>query len=299
MSFWNGEKLLEALPTLIEPFDARGVDCAAYTLSIGSEIYISPSEQATSTKEQTIRQLDPQEAFLIPAGQFAFLLTQEIVTMPAAAIGFISMKASIKFHGLVNVSGFHVDPGYKGRLVFAVYNAGPVPVHLKQGQACFLIWYADLNAPSERVKSGDPVLAIASSHINGISGELHSFESLSKKIKDVDKTLGERIHKIEVEGATYKIVAGIFLALAVTFVGGFIKDCATKLATSMTQAPAPSSSVNPPAPSASATPLAPPAPSPSASSPTPSGSASPLAPAPSAPSPAPRARTPAPPTRQP
>jgi len=42
--------------------------------------------------------------------------------------------------------------GYRGRLTFSVFNAGPVPIHLKRGQPIFLIWYASLDAkpPSRR-----------------------------------------------------------------------------------------------------------------------------------------------------
>ena len=58
-------------------------------------------------------------------GQFAFLLTDEIVEVPDSAMALISIKAKIKWRGLINVSGFHVDPGFKGRLIFSVYNAGP------------------------------------------------------------------------------------------------------------------------------------------------------------------------------
>jgi hypothetical protein len=40
-------------------------------------------------------------------------------------MAFISMRTAFKFKGLVNISGFHVDPGYKGKLIFAVFNASP------------------------------------------------------------------------------------------------------------------------------------------------------------------------------
>src|SRR5262245_26127654 len=139
MSFWSGEKLVEELPRLIDPYDEKQIDCAAYTLRIGDEVYISPSDSAEASSS-TRKKLDDSESFVIPPGQFAFLLTHERVRVPNTAVGFISMKARIKFRGLVNVSGFHVDPGYDGRLVFSVFNAGPSPVHLAQGDNCFLIW---------------------------------------------------------------------------------------------------------------------------------------------------------------
>lgn len=135
--FWSGETLHERLMQLIDPFTPDRVDCAAYTLSIGDEIYVSPNEQASDPTTVTVRKLEPGDAFTIPPGQFAFLLTEEVVSVPADALAFISIRAKSKFRGLVNVSGFHVDPGYQGQLTFAVFNAGPVPIHLKRGQPIF------------------------------------------------------------------------------------------------------------------------------------------------------------------
>ena len=42
--------------------------------------------------------------------------------------------------------GFHVDPGYEGRLVFAVFNAGSVPIVVKQEEPTFLLWYVSLDS---------------------------------------------------------------------------------------------------------------------------------------------------------
>jgi hypothetical protein len=98
---------------------------------VGREIFITPHIDEVYT--QTKRILDADEPFQIPPEQFAFILTEEKVTVPAEAMAFISMKATYKMQGLINVSGFHVDPGWDGPLIFAVFNAGPSPVHLQRG----------------------------------------------------------------------------------------------------------------------------------------------------------------------
>ena len=167
--FWSSDTLNERLTTLVDPFDPERVDCAAYTLSVGPEVYVSPNDQAADPTTVTVRQLAESEGFTIPPGQFAFLITEEIVTVPGDALAFISIRAKIKFRGLVNVSGFHVDPGYQGQLTFAVFNAGPVPIHLKQGQPIFLIWYASLDNEST-IKKNDPVqMGINTELITGIA----------------------------------------------------------------------------------------------------------------------------------
>jgi dCTP deaminase len=102
--FWSGETLGERLKTLIEPFVPDRQDCAAYTLSIGLEIYVSPNDQTADRTTVTVRKLSDSEALTIPSGPFAFLLTEEIVSVPADALAFISIRTKTKFRGLVNVS---------------------------------------------------------------------------------------------------------------------------------------------------------------------------------------------------
>ncbi|MDZ4819839.1 MAG: hypothetical protein SGJ20_12790 [Planctomycetota bacterium] len=154
----------------------------------------------------------------MPAGQFGFLLTEESVTVPATTMAFISIRAKYKFRGLVNVSGFHVDPAYKGRLIFAIFNAGPGPVHLSRGEECFLIWYADLDQPSKLpMKIGFD--SIPSELTGPIAGGLQSFAGLLSKISENDKKINDRVTAVEKEQAIVKwaaaLVIGILLTLGV------------------------------------------------------------------------------------
>lgn len=222
--FWSGETLSERLKPLIDPFVSERVDCAAYTLAIGPEVYVSPNDQTADPTTVTVRKLTEGEAFTIPPGQFAFLLTEEVVSIPADALAFISIRAKTKFRGLVNVSGFHVDPGYRGQLTFAVFNAGPVPIHLKRGQPIFLIWYASLDCETRFKKDGTVHRGIDPEIVTAVAGELQSFAGLSKKVKDVDKSLGDRIHAVEREQTYYRAIGAISLALVVGLTVAWLKD---------------------------------------------------------------------------
>lgn len=222
--FWSGETLKDRLTTLITPFDPDRVDCSAYTLSMGRELYVSPNDATEDPQSVTIRKLSDGEAFTIPPGQFAFLLTEEKVEIPDTALALISIKAKIKWRGLINVSGFHVDPGFRGRLIFSVYNAGPVPVHLRQGQPMFLIWYASLDAPTKLGRRQPVQESFPPDLISGISGELQSLAGMNKKIKDLDKTLTERVHALEREQSYYRSLALVIVLLVTAIVGTWIKD---------------------------------------------------------------------------
>ena len=131
--FWGGERLRDELGTLVSEFSPTRLDHASYRLRIGPEVYVSPTGEPGDPRNKPKTQLQQSEGFTVPAGQFGFILTEERIKVPEAAIAFISIRANYKFRGLVNVSGFHVDPNYEGRLLFSVFNAGPSPVHLVAG----------------------------------------------------------------------------------------------------------------------------------------------------------------------
>jgi dCTP deaminase len=208
--FWGGVRLKEELPDLITGYKESRIDRASYRLRVGPEVYVSPTGEPDDPRNKPKTQLKEGQGFTVPAGQFGFILTEESIKVPQGAIAFISMRAGYKFQGLVNVSGFHVDPNYDGRLVFSVFNAGPGPVHLSRGEECFLIFYADLDRPEEvGVKKG--YNAIPSSLTGPIAGGVQSFAALLSKINENDKKLTDRVNTLEREQAVVKWA----LALAV------------------------------------------------------------------------------------
>ncbi len=228
MSFWTSQHLERELSNLIsldsgDAIDAKRIDCNAITLTIGEDLYVSPYDDERDRHTRSVRQLKKNESFQIPSGQFSFLITEENIRVPTNAMAFISMKTTIKFLGLVNISGFHVDPGYSGKLVFSVFNAGPRPVHLKRGQDAFLVWFCSLAADSDNPAAPDSAKSydkdgqksISTATINPISGVVNSWDNLSEKVEK----LTERMHRIErlhsiVYFMLYTIpVAGIYFFL--------------------------------------------------------------------------------------
>jgi dCTP deaminase len=256
MTFWSGETIRQRLSTLIDKPDVNCIDGAAYALKVGPEYYVSPTEADSDRDTRTVKTLGAGEAFTIPAGRFALVLTEEIVTAPKNALGFFSIRSRVKWKGLVNVSGFHIDPGFSGRLTIAVYNAGPTPIHLRRGDPEFLIWFADLDAlASEKYarSSNEVRTQISTGVLNQSPGESESVPGLSAKIHSVDKTLQEEIHRVDKElrekisvvertNTRILITAGTLLSLlggvAITYLVSYIKPAAAPAssAASTTQA---------------------------------------------------------------
>ena len=202
MTFWGGSRLAVEGKKLgiVEPFDSDRIDCSAYELTLGAEAYVTP-KQGDDLRKNTKEMLSPPQSkkvggktrnkgggtVVIPPGQFALLLTEELISIPAQVMGFISLKLDPKFRGLINVSGFHVDPGFKGCLIFSVYNAGPSAIPLDRGDRLFQLWIADLSGDGfEKYKRTKPgFVGIPSDLISKVSRERHSLQALSDRVDDL------------------------------------------------------------------------------------------------------------------
>jgi dCTP deaminase len=182
--FWSSETLHGRLPRIVTPFDPEHVVSCAYELSLGSEVFITAEE--TSTK----RELQPGEQICIPPGQFANLLTAETLKMPADAIGLISIRFTLKQPGLVNISGFHVDPGYLGNLLFSVYNAGPSSAIISQGSPVFLLWLCDLNQTTGDIRRKPARTGITDAEVSHLQGEIATPQALAKRVDALEKRVG-------------------------------------------------------------------------------------------------------------
>ena len=221
MAFWGGDRIKREFaeaPQIVTPFDVAQIDCSSYRLRLGSQYFVTPDHDVKMRDSIRKDLAAPAEktgggAISIPPGQFAFLLTEEELAMPDTVMGFISMRAGFKMHGLINVSGFHVDPGFRGRLVFAVYNAGPATVNLARGEQLFLLWLADLDensSPEFNRRTKLPQLEIASDMISRVNYPIHSLQNLSKKIDSLESELKIFQRVIYIVSA---IVALVFAAL--------------------------------------------------------------------------------------
>ena len=209
MSFWNSEKLIDENKNrqqqnqkeLVSPFDEKCVEHGAYNLSLGPEAFITSGRKGIKQKIDSNKQ-----QIIIPPGQFGLLLTKETVAIPDNAIGFISIRFSIKQRGLVNVSGFHVDPGFVGCLKFAVYNAGSQNIVLSYGQRIFMLWLSELTDPTPDLYNGEHAnqSEITSEDVMRIQGEVASPAALKKRVDKLQNQLN----------LLWLLLIGLILALA-------------------------------------------------------------------------------------
>jgi len=224
MAFWSSQTLEEKAHKLIKgSLEQPVVDCNSLRLRVGEEIFVTP--QLEEANKVTKRRLANGEAFNIPPQQFAFIMTEEQVCIPTDAMAFISMRATFKMLGLVNVSGFHVDPGWDGKLTFAVFNSGPTPVMLERGQSVFLMWCASLDHPSEKHKTKPGSNTIEPERLSALMTESDSLYQLNQRLleesnarKSASEDMNKRLHTVEKTMVAMKVRNAIALTALVGIV---------------------------------------------------------------------------------
>lgn len=161
-----------------------------YKMHLGEEIYIST--------EDSPRKLKKGEFLIIKPGEFVLLTTAEKLTMKTNVMAFISMRSHYKYRGLINVSGFHVDPGYEGKLIFSAYNAGPNDVVVRRDDPMFLIFFEKI---AYNCKTRIGYDCIPSEMVENIRGK--------------SNTLAYNAHKLEQLEFYMKVIGSIVVSLGI------------------------------------------------------------------------------------
>lgn len=213
--FWSAETMRYRIAAdgLIDPYAEDRVVNGAYELGLGSQVYV------TSREADTKRDLEAGEQVSIPPGQFANLLTEEKVTVPADALGLISVRFRLKQRGLVNVSGFHVDPGYSGHLLFSVFNAGPLPVVIARREPAFLLWFASFDQVTGQADlyKGSPRNEITSEDVMQLQGAIATPQALARRVEELERwrSLVVKLGALVLGGIIAAVVSLLFTPLKV------------------------------------------------------------------------------------
>lgn len=150
-------------------------------LALGDEYFLSSGDVP--------RMLDSQQKHLvIEPGDFALLTTLAKFDIPLDTMAFISMRFRHSLRGLVNISGFHVDPGYKGRIIFSVYNAGPNRIVFERNESVFMMMFSKIGKKVDlrKDKKFHGINRIMPEHISGLSGIPVSPQSMNKRLNKLE-----------------------------------------------------------------------------------------------------------------
>lgn len=175
----------------------------SYDLRLGEDSYITSDEYPNKLNE-----INPY--LIIKPGDFALLITYESINLDNNTMAFISVRFKYKKQGLINISGFHVDPNYNDKIIFSVYNAGPSDIILKYKESVFMIFfqtlennfsgiekcenkYCNIEKINEKCKKGvarsEGHKGIPISYISEIKGQSVSLAENRQKIDIMEKQL--------------------------------------------------------------------------------------------------------------
>jgi dCTP deaminase len=172
-----------------EQYEGSRIVGPVVELTLGDEVFLTGDDVPRTLSEAKSRAANPWVK--IEPGEFAVLTTYEYVFLPIDIMGLISIKNTYKQKGLISVSGFHVDPGYRGRLTFTAYNAGPSDLLFRFRERLFMItftkiekndwWYwapAGLRIPTDTI-----------SHLQGMSVSPRSLDKRLKRLETIINVL--------------------------------------------------------------------------------------------------------------
>jgi dCTP deaminase len=176
------EKLVfEAAPLFYgDTFESKCLQQSSYDLRLGTQAYLVG-------EDAPVLLTDDQQYLTIPPGQFAILTCFEKLDLPKNLMGFITLRNNLKMQGLVNISGFHVDPTFKGILIFAVNNAGPADIRLRFREPTFTIFFADVDGDigEPRREQKVPLAGISLNNIQCLGGSSVTLTKLQKEVHEL------------------------------------------------------------------------------------------------------------------
>lgn len=193
----------------------------SYDLCLGEEVYITSAEMPIKlTKANPFVTIKP--------GEFALLITYERLALPYDVMAFISVKFTYKKKGLVNISGFHVDPNYKGKIIFSVYNAGPNDILLKYKDPVFMIFFEKLEERFNKDNEKDDCpydckVKEINKDCKKCTKDRDGYDNIPidmvSQIKGQSVTLAGNYQKIESLENAMKLYGGVALGLIISLFG--------------------------------------------------------------------------------
>jgi deoxycytidine triphosphate deaminase len=187
------------------------LEAAAVKLRIG-EIYQAPGSSLAA--------IAPEDSVVLDQGRMAFVLTEEEISLPADIGGLMFAKSGgIADRGILITNTGLVDPGYKGKLRYAVINMGNSKFSLRRGDYLVKIAFFRLGEESAPnwLDLHDPIAPPSPSSLHALGKE---FAAVETRISEVARrSVTEQFVRLGALTMIVSILASFVLALATMFIG--------------------------------------------------------------------------------
>ena len=208
----------------IEPFEKEKLKGASYDLSLGEEALISNRDQ------KVLLSADSATSLNLDAGDFALVLTKELVKLPLNIAGSIGMRSTLARRGLILLHGMQIDPGFEGHLRFGLYNASPRRITLDYADDLCMIEFHKLAGNSTKIPPRNEDLIKGRIPENDKlflrTLETTSLSSLAQEMRTMSMSVKELTTQVTAQAATQNtiIIPGVIAIFA-----GVLIDILSKL----------------------------------------------------------------------
>ena len=127
-------------------YDSRNLEPCSYDVRIGSDVFLTSAGRELK--------LSRGETFTILPGDYAIVTTLERFGLPNDVYARVGLKTAYSLRGLMNLSGPHITPGFRGLLVLGLANFGPTGITLRYGDPIFSVEFDRLSQPASHGYSG-------------------------------------------------------------------------------------------------------------------------------------------------
>jgi len=129
MEILTEEDLLKAVKeeTLIQNGRTESCEGIKYDFTLGN-IALTVDSKGPIDIEQS------KENIMIKPGEIAFVITKETLSLPDDIYCQLSTKRKLSLDGIVTLGGLIIDPNYKGKLFFGLYNISSRDYLLRPGK---------------------------------------------------------------------------------------------------------------------------------------------------------------------
>lgn len=135
-------KAVESNDLRITDFDRAHLQGASYDCRVGREVQLSRCDVVVDMEQESSVKIEP--------GEFALVATLERFQLPQDIVRNVGPRTYLTRKGLTLLAGIQVDPGFKGILGLAVYNASPKSFLLEYKQDICTLQFFRLSSPAKK-----------------------------------------------------------------------------------------------------------------------------------------------------
>ncbi|MCL1812611.1 MAG: hypothetical protein FWG29_03725 [Treponema sp.] len=132
---------------------------------------------------------------VIKPGEVAFVMTKESLDLPGDIYCQLSTKRKLSLDGIVILGGLIIDPNYKGKLIFGLYNLSSHPYPLRPGKKLVAGVFYKVDKKSDKIPEpinnfpDDLIKIMADTKPNSIIAVSTAIDQLKSEMENIRNQL--------------------------------------------------------------------------------------------------------------